>query len=70
MFGEHVACFKVGDQEDVGFAGDLGDDPFGPRRIDTDRIVECERPVDVRAGNLTPRRHYGQGGRIEGRLHL
>ena len=52
LLRQHVARLEVGDDQDVGGARDLRDDALGARRGRGHRVVERERPVEDRAGDL------------------
>ena len=50
--GEHVARLEVGHQQDVGAAGHRRIDLLDARRLGVDGVVERQRAVDERAGDL------------------
>jgi len=52
LLGQHVAGIDVGDDEDVGLAGDRRDDPLGLCRLLRNGVIEGERRVEDAAGDL------------------
>jgi hypothetical protein len=66
VLGEHVAGFEIGHDEDLSATCNLGFDALDSCRLKIDGIVEGERPVEDRAGDLSPVRHLAEGGRVDG----
>jgi len=52
LFGENVARFKIGGEQDVRITSNIGVNAFGDRSLFADRIVEGEGPVEEAARDL------------------
>ena len=56
-FGQHVSGFEVRNHQDVRAARDRRRDFLNFSGLQADRVVECQRTVQQRTGNLTAIRH-------------
>ena len=70
QLGEDVARFEIGDEQDVGIAGDGRTDALDRCRVLVDRVVERQRTIDQRACDLSAVGHLAQRGRVDRRRHL
>ena len=67
---QHVAGLEVGDDEDLGVAGDRAADALDPRGLGVDGVVEGERPLEQAAGDLAALGHLAEGRGLDGRGDL
>jgi hypothetical protein len=70
LLGEHVAALEIGDDEDVGLAGDGRDEVLDFGGLDADGGVKGQRAVEDAAGDLAAVGHLAEGGGVEGGLDL
>src|SRR6516162_6112912 len=67
VFCQHVAGFEVRHDQDLCFAGDRRLNALNSCRFRTYRIIERQRAVDNRIGNLFAVGHFAQRRRIDRR---
>ena len=70
LFGEDVARFEVGCEQDVRVARDLGHDALHFCRFLADGVVERERAIEQATRDLSALGHLAQRCRVDGGAHL
>src|ERR1039458_9036110 len=70
LLGQHIATFEVGDDQDVGLAGNRRNQPLDLGCLDADCGIECQWSIENAAGNLAAVGHLAQSCRIQCGLDL
>jgi hypothetical protein len=70
VFGQHVAGFEIGHDENLRAAGDRGCDAFDLRCFGIDGVVERQRAVEDAARDLAALGHFAERGGVDGRRNF